>query len=281
MELSQIAPLVRYAKLHKQFLHVDHYVTCRDCRLFFFRHAEGHIRLDGRQYKIGDGTVVFLPPNTRYRFVMNPKNPGDAYVINFDITQENAHLSEKLLVATDDELPDIGPSITQAPPEYSRVSVRTTTLTADLLMRCIDEMMAKKPYYRELASSYIRAYLIELQRDVTTVKPRLAVQNAQGVIAKHFDDPTLSNESIAAMLGYHPYYLSKLFKDTLGLTLNQYLLRYRIQSAQFMLTHSGYDVETVAWKCGFNSSAYFIKRFREKVGMTPKRYALSHTVMGI
>ena len=88
----------------------------------------------------------------------------------------------------------------------------------------------------------------------------------------HYSDPDLTNSGIASAMGYHPYYLNRLFKDNTGQTLHQYLLEYRVHQACRMLTETNDDVLSIAESCGFGGSSYFIKRFKETVGVTPLKY---------
>ena len=83
------------------------------------------------------------------------------------------------------------------------------------------------------------------------------------------------NSDIANTFGYPPYYLSKLIKEATGRSLKQYLLYYRIQVAKDLLINSEASIDEVAWRSGFGTSAYFIKCFKENLGITPFNYRKS------
>jgi len=42
----------------------------------------------------------------------------------------------------------------------------------------------------------------------------------------------------------------------------------------FLLDHSGLSITDIAFQCGFASTSYFIARFKEKMGVTPREYKL-------
>lgn len=71
-------------------------------------------------------------------------------------------------------------------------------------------------------------------------------------------------------------YLSALFKKTTGQTISSYIRDKRLEAAKEML-ESGQDTSSTAYYLGFCSESYFIKCFREKFGMTPKKYATGTT----
>lgn len=64
----------------------------------------------------------------------------------------------------------------------------------------------------------------------------------------------------------------RCFHTTLRTTPNQYLRQYRLQRAARMLTNTSLPILEISLNCGFQSSSYFSKSFREKMGCTPQNY---------
>lgn len=64
----------------------------------------------------------------------------------------------------------------------------------------------------------------------------------------------------------------RLFKATYGCTIFNYLTDYRLGQSTILLSDHSLSVSRIAELCGFNSPSYFIKRFREKVGVSPLQY---------
>lgn len=84
----------------------------------------------------------------------------------------------------------------------------------------------------------------------------------------------LSAEILAKECSLSPDYLSSLFKKSTGQTLSAYILNERLEKARQLLLE-GNKSSDVAYYLGFCSESYFIKCFREKFKVTPKKYALS------
>lgn len=61
----------------------------------------------------------------------------------------------------------------------------------------------------------------------------------------------------------------EVFKETTGLTPNDYLLRQRIERAKERLTQTSQPITEIALGVGFSSSQYFANVFRRYTGMTP------------
>ncbi len=80
-----------------------------------------------------------------------------------------------------------------------------------------------------------------------------------------------SISEIAKAVGRTPQYISSYFSGETGTTLQKYIQAKRIALAKEMLD-KGADVTSVCYDCGFNDCSYFIKVFRNHVGVTPFRY---------
>ncbi len=63
---------------------------------------------------------------------------------------------------------------------------------------------------------------------------------------------------------------SRRFREQIGTTPVQWLLRARVRRAQFLLETTDEGVERVAAQAGFGSPAAFRERFKRVVGVTPR-----------
>lgn len=82
---------------------------------------------------------------------------------------------------------------------------------------------------------------------------------------------TISIDQLSSMLGYHRTHLSKLFKQTTGLSPMQYLLKIRMQRAELLLA-SSITIDQVASSVGFSDALYFSRKFRKWKGQSPTEY---------
>jgi AraC-like DNA-binding protein len=64
----------------------------------------------------------------------------------------------------------------------------------------------------------------------------------------------------------------RYFKRILNTTPLNYILEYRIQKSLFLLQQTDTSVTEVAYQVGFNSTSYFIDKFRKSMHMTPLAY---------
>jgi YesN/AraC family two-component response regulator len=81
----------------------------------------------------------------------------------------------------------------------------------------------------------------------------------------------LSLEALESKFYINRFYLSKLFKKSIGSSIHNYIFFKRISKAKTLLT-DGYSVTDTCIKCGFNDYSNFLKMFKRTVGVSPGKY---------
>ncbi len=94
---------------------------------------------------------------------------------------------------------------------------------------------------------------------------------AKTYISKHLSDPITVKE-IADNLGITPNYLSAVFRKTENIPLTEYIAEEKINQAKRMLAYSGMSSAEIAFHLGFSSQSHFCKVFKQKTGITPRKY---------
>lgn len=108
-------------------------------------------------------------------------------------------------------------------------------------------------------------------------------QPAPGDLVAHVNQYIESNLSqgvrlaqIARHIGYHPSYLSRLYKQLAGEGVLSYINRLRVERAQQMLVGSRAKIQDIAVQLGFESTSNFIRFFRQNTRMTPVEYRVKN-----
>ncbi|WP_309123481.1 helix-turn-helix domain-containing protein [Paenibacillus sp.] len=82
----------------------------------------------------------------------------------------------------------------------------------------------------------------------------------------------LSLHSVAEQLNLNPAYISRLFKQITGQSFVDYLKCVRIERSKELLSRSGMKVNEIGRLVGYGNAYYFIKVFKEMIGLTPGEY---------
>ncbi|AZN41354.1 AraC family transcriptional regulator [Paenibacillus albus] len=83
---------------------------------------------------------------------------------------------------------------------------------------------------------------------------------------------SISVQQLAGHLGLDRKYLSSLFKESVGVSPQQYLLRYRMEKACELLISGRYLVGEVARSVGYQDALVFSKMFKKEKGYSPKQW---------
>lgn len=101
-----------------------------------------------------------------------------------------------------------------------------------------------------------------------------AVSTVKAYVREHISED-LSLDQVAEQVFLSPKYLSKIFKEDAGITYSEYVTSQRMERARELMAQQGYTVEQVASTVGYRTPAYFIKKFKEIHGCTPKSFMRS------
>jgi AraC-like DNA-binding protein len=86
----------------------------------------------------------------------------------------------------------------------------------------------------------------------------------------------ISLQKMSDDLNISSYYLSHVFKDTIGYSPIQYILRRRIGEAQTLLITTDFPVTRIASMVGYDNPSNFNQIFTKHVGMSPRKYRNSY-----
>lgn len=81
-----------------------------------------------------------------------------------------------------------------------------------------------------------------------------------------------SLEALSRHTSYHYVYLSKYFKQCTGMSFTDYVNRYRVSEACYLLQNLDQTILKTAYDCGFDSLRSFNRNFKAIIGTTPSEY---------
>ena len=97
------------------------------------------------------------------------------------------------------------------------------------------------------------------------------IHRAQLYVQNHYREK-IYLEDIAEHIGISPSYLSRLFRQETGITLQDYINEERVYRASNLLLYSDLSLPEISHYVHFPNQSYFGKIFKKYKGMTPKAY---------
>lgn len=82
----------------------------------------------------------------------------------------------------------------------------------------------------------------------------------------------LTLDQIAEQAGLQRNYAINVFTKVMGVPIKQYILRTRLQAAQYKLLKTEEKVSSIAFECGFGSLSRFYDVFNRHFGLSPQKF---------
>lgn len=86
---------------------------------------------------------------------------------------------------------------------------------------------------------------------------------------------TFRIEELAGELGLNRKYMSKLFKDAVGVSPQAYVFQYRLNKAREMMRTSSFSISEISSSVGYKDPLLFSRMFKKTFGISPSRYRQS------
>jgi two-component system, response regulator YesN len=105
------------------------------------------------------------------------------------------------------------------------------------------------------------------------------VKKMEDYIKQNYTNNGICLDVIAEITGYAPYYISKIFKEITGSSINDYIREVRITSAKKLLETTNVKASEIGFMTGFSNTSNFYLVFKKDVGLAPVEYRqlkLSH-----
>lgn len=101
-----------------------------------------------------------------------------------------------------------------------------------------------------------------------------AIREISNEISENFSDYNIDICQILNQSGYAEDYIRNKFKKMTGKTPVEFLTKIRIRHACYLIDtyHNAWSLNEIAEKCGYADYVYFSRRFKQIMGMSPKKY---------
>ncbi|MBB5663675.1 AraC-like DNA-binding protein [Rhizobium leguminosarum] len=164
--------------------------------------------------------------------------------------------------------------------------VETFSSTSAARERWVDDWLkgdnARRQLVKDETSIVVRRLMLDhvRKRAAPPPVPKLSgpeVKYAQvltELISRQYSEK-LTLPSIARHAHVHPTTANRAFRSVLGISVMEYLGRYRLARAMQRLAETDDPILNIMNDCGFGSTARFYDAFKKQTGMTPRQYRIS------
>lgn len=253
MNLLQSVKFVfkKHGKYKAMFKNDVYTITCRDEQMYCFVSGQAEAYVGNNTLEMYPGHIYYFPKGTLIRAKIIKE--VDYCFIGFDFPLEVKSLLVPLKLPND---VDCTGELAYLPEHFCEFC---NNQEPDL-----SQMIKANACMQRILAELIKD--IELGNDKTR---RLAT------ILAYIEDnisEKISIKELADSMNLCEAYFSCLFKETVGMSPKQYVLKKKIDFAIDLMHDDGYTIGEVAAMVGFSDNLYFSRVFKEKTGFSPYQF---------
>lgn len=144
----------------------------------------------------------------------------------------------------------------------------------ELLKRCLLEFEEKQSGYEEIIRSKLIEIIILTMRKNKKSHP-LCFDALCEYIVKYTSENMMKRDilkCISKEVNFSISYLSRKFKENMGISFTDYVQKLRIDQSMCLLGNTDKKITEIAGLCGYSDMKFFNSIFKKNTGMTPREF---------
>jgi AraC-like DNA-binding protein len=235
----------------KEHMHKNYY------HLVYVNSGYLEFMINNQPYIISDNMLTIARPGDTQGWYNKQNNTAKTYEIKFTVFDNDLKYAIK-------KLPDI---------LYGNPFQKT------ILKKILREIKEDNDYCMKYIGLYLKVLIYDLVRSkiadsINTDENMRILSPSQAAIRYIHDNyhTDLSLEKISKAINFNKTYLSAAFKKSEGITVGDYIYRYRIHKACELIAYGDLQLSQVSYMTGFKHIQHFNRIFKKYIGIPPGEY---------
>lgn len=224
--------------------------------IHFVLKGKGSLFLNDKRYEVGPHQIFLIPENTKTSYQADEDDPWEYIWIHIGGPKIPLILKEAGLSAENPVY------IPRACHEEIEALAKDIVDNYTRQYYCVGSIYKICDYMIENASSKVTP---DIENSLVYVK------NVISYIQLKYSEPIKIGD-IAYSLGLNRSYLTRLFKEATGYSLQDYLLTYRMKVAARLIKENNHTISEIATTVGYSDTFTFSKAFKRHFGYSPSAY---------
>ncbi|MBQ8525801.1 MAG: helix-turn-helix domain-containing protein [Clostridia bacterium] len=234
----------------------------RCCEISYVASGEADFYADGRCTKLSKGDIQIISGGCEHRIAVGNSSRLRYLFLGFDIVPFDG---------TGAELKDFFDSA-------KGVVIKDSGAVSSIFNSFVNELCYDSEYSRELYGDYAKILLVNIFRCCRNINKKSFEADRQLLggtvfaVMKYIDANIMTVtrvSDIAENLNYSAAYISRVFKQKMGINIKEYLDECKIEKAKQLLAEKTYKINEISSVLGFEDYSGFCKKFRKLVGCSP------------
>lgn len=256
-----------------KFTMPDVHIHYNDYEVYYLLEGERCYFIGTKIYHLKQGSLVFVRRNVIHKTALSREAHHDRILLEIS----RSYLESVFAITGELTLHDFF----QDDCIILSLECEEQNFITELLLALGRELGTKNSGFRLLAKSLVAELFIYAKRMENKTNPSASsrtddprhrqIEQIACYIAENCCSP-LSLNSIAEQFYMNKCYLSRIFKEITGFTVNGYLHARRIQKARSLLIQNSMNISEVSEAAGYENLTYFERVFKKHTGMSPLEY---------
>lgn len=246
-------------------------------RIYHNNIAGANILFNNTTINLKQDIVVLIPPNTSFSTELkkNKSQNSDESISGRKFAKKDSLSSIELKNKVDHLFIHFSLGF---PLDFAQTGVNilpcdaaTLSLIDEIQNSCADDTNFSFSECLKI-NQLISSCLLRLQNNIwkfSTIDQRIF--GTMRFIEKHFNEK-IGNEELADKANMAVNSFARLFKANTGISVQQYIIKTKIEFACNLMHHSNKTIDEIAYECGFSDRHHFAKVFKKVMNINPAYY---------
>lgn len=146
--------------------------------------------------------------------------------------------------------------------------VSTIKYSKEKMMALIKNSTSRK-MVADMLLSKIESFITNGESSLEDVFDKDIVLLIKKKISQNYMNDSFGITDISQHFHYSRDHINRIFKEKEGISINKYIINYRLERAKKLLLETDMPINDVSKAVGYNSTSYFTSSFRNLFGITP------------
>ncbi|KEZ91843.1 AraC family transcriptional regulator [Lacrimispora celerecrescens] len=240
--------------------------------VYFFLNGDVTYDVEGKQYPLQYGDYLLIPPEVKHHPIFH--STGKTYQRIVLWISRNYF---ETMCSWSEDFSYSFRYVSENNHYHFRRDFVTFQNIQGRLLDLLEEIHGNKAFHKLNSELQIHSFMLLLNRitydmlhQVPAVYENVLYLNLCDYINNHLEE-NLSLDHLASFFYASKYHISHVFKDNMGISLHQYILKKRLQASKNGIL-SGIPFGELYHQYGFSDYTSFYRAFKKEFGLSPKEF---------
>ena len=240
--------------------------------VYFFLNGDVTYDVEGKQYPLQYGDYLLIPPEVKHHPIFH--STGKTYQRIVLWISRNYF---ETMCSWSEDFSYSFRYVSENNHYHFRRDFVTFQNIQGRLLDLLEEIHGNKAFHKLNSELQLHSFMLLLNRitydmlhQVPAVYENVLYLNLCDYINNHLEE-NLSLDHLASFFYASKYHISHVFKDNMGISLHQYILKKRLQASKNGIL-SGIPFGDLYHQYGFSDYTSFYRAFKKEFGLSPKEF---------